>query len=62
MSICETDIVLITKTTFKRVNKALLVNDVCFFTGVSKLMVLTSNALFTLVNVVFVIRMSISNS
>ena len=31
MSICETNIDLITKTTLKRVNNALLVNDVWFF-------------------------------
>ena len=31
MSICETDIVLITKTTFKRVNNVLLFNNVWFF-------------------------------
>ena len=31
MSICETDIVPMTKTTFERVNNALLVNYVGFF-------------------------------
>ena len=31
MSICKTDLPLITKTTFKRVNNALLFNDVWFF-------------------------------